>query len=635
MKCIAWLSFSLIPLLSFAQTPDLPVHIIPEPVSVVRQSGVFILPAVITIAVLQDSNVLRVQKFLQARLSRIPGASVRASSDPATSTISLTLLPKEEPTLGKEGYRLEVSEKKVGISANTAAGLYYGMQSFFQLLPKEIESASLPSGIVWQAPCVTIADHPRFGWRGLMFDVSRHFFTKDEVKRFIDDMVKYKFNLLHWHLTDDEGWRIEIRALPNLTRTGAWNVKKTGYFGTFSPPLADEPRDYGGFYTQDEIREVVQYAKERFVNILPEVDVPGHSLAAVASYPELSCTPGAENYKVRSGEQIMDWSKGAPPIALLDNTLCPANEKVYEFLNTVIAEVSSLFPFEYLHLGGDEAPHNYWQKTPAVLALMKKENLKSMEEVQSYFTRRVEKMVQANGKKLIGWDEILEGGVNETTAIMSWRGIKNGVEASQTKHEVVMSPSTYAYLDYMQADQVIEPRVYASLRLSKTYEFDPAPAGANVKYIKGGQANLWAEQIYNLRTAQYMLWPRALSISESLWSPAGKKSWKGFLSKTESHFQRLDAAETKYSRAVYDPVFTIARNGDAVQVALDKEVADLDIYYTVDNSFPDRYSQKYTGPIVMPKDAAMLRVITYRGNTVMGRLNTMTVEEMKKRLPKK
>jgi hexosaminidase len=355
----------------------------------------------------------------------------------------------------------------------------------------------------------------------------------------------------------------------------------------------------------------------------------------VVAYPELSCTPGADKYQVRSGEEIMDWSHGAPPIALLDNTLCPANEKVYQFLDKVMTEVAQLFPFEYIHVGGDEAPHNFWEKSPQVQALMKKEKLKTIPEVQSYFERRLEKIVNSKGKKFIGWDEILEGGISPTAAVMSWRGTKGGIEAAKAKHEVVMSPTTFAYIDYMQADPIIEPRIYAELRLNKAYQFEPAPAEVDPKYIKGGQANLWTEQIYNIRTAQYMTWPRGLAIAESVWSQKEKKNWNDFASRVEAHFPRFEAAETKYARAVYDPSFTIKQTDKGLEVTLDKEIADLDLYYTVDNSYPDRFSEKYTGPIVMPKDAAMLRVISYRGNTPLGRVNTMTVEEMKKRTAKK
>ncbi len=414
---------------------------------------------------------------------------------------------------------------------------------------------------------------------GLMFDVSRHFFTKQDVKQYIDRMVRYKYNLLHLHLTDDEGWRIEIKGLPKLTEVGAWRANKVGYFGTFSAPAPDEPRNYGGFYTQEDIKEMVQYAKDRFVNILPEIDVPGHSLAAIASYPELSCTPGAENYHVRSGEVIMDWSHGQPPIALLDNTLCPANEKVYVFLDTVITQVAKLFPFEYIHMGGDECPKNYWKKSDAIKVLMEKEGLKNMEEVQSYFEKRLEKIVTSKGKKFMGWDEILQGGIAPGAVVMSWRGMAGGIEAAKVGHQVVMSPTTFAYLDYMQGDVSIEPRIYATLRLKKAYEFEPVPDSVDARFIKGGQANLWTEQVYNMRHAEYMLWPGALAIAETVWSAKGSKNWNNFASRVEYHFARFDVAQVKYAPSMYDPIVTAGATPDQqIKVELNTEIEGLDVY---------------------------------------------------------
>lgn len=468
-----------------------------------------------------------------------------------------------------------------------------------------------------------------------MFDVVRHFFTKEEVKRFIDDMVQYKYNLLHLHLTDDQGWRIEIKSLPKLTEVGAWRVEKYGRFGTFSPPTPDEPRTYGGFYTQDDIRELVQYAADRFVNILPEVDIPGHSLAAVASYPELSCTPG--NYQVNSGEKFMEWGVGSAGFsALIDNTLCPANEKVYQFLDKVFTEVAQLFPFEYIHMGGDECAKNFWEKNAQIAALMKKEKLKDMHEVQSYFVKRVQKIISSKGKKMIGWDEILEGGLAPGAAVMSWRGAKGGIAAAKLGHEVVMSPNSHVYIDFMQGDIIMEPPVYNSLRLSKTYQFDPIPEGVNPQLIKGGQANLWTEQIYNMRHAQYMAWPRAFAVAECVWSPKEKKNWNDFIRRVEKHFERFDVAETKYAPSMYEPMFTISKNDKGqLLVELATEVEGLDIYYSFDNSFPDRFYPKYTAPLIVPKDASLLRVVTYRGKEQKGRIITMPVEEIKKRAAKK
>lgn len=438
--------FCFIPVLSFAQTSKPDIAIIPEPVMITRDTGMFLLPQHVVVQAGTQAGMEDVTALLKDRFSVPEGRQVIISRSPADATIRLLLNKTADSEIGKEGYRLAVTPRQVVIKANDPAGLYYGVQTLLQLFPPEIESAVPVKNITWEAPCVEITDYPRFAWRGLMFDVARHFFTKEQVEEYIDQMARYKFNLLHLHLTDDEGWRIEIKGLPKLTEVGAWNVKKVGYFGGFSPPAPGAPRNYGGFYTQEDIKELVRYAKDHFINILPEIDVPGHSLAAVVSYPELSCTPGAENYHVRSGEPIMDWSHGAPPIALVDNTLCPANEKVYAFLDKVITQVAQLFPFGYIHLGGDECPKNFWEKSDAIKALMKREGLKSMEEVQSYFEKRVEKIVESKGKKLIGWDEILEGGLAPNAVVMSWRGMKGGIQAAKMGHQVVMSPTSFDHL---------------------------------------------------------------------------------------------------------------------------------------------------------------------------------------------
>ncbi len=630
LACIILLGGSFI---LFAQTTPT-ISLVPAPVSLAQKTGSFLLTNKTIIAVgTFDADANRVANFLSTAITVPTGfKNPVINKMVAGNSIRLVLLSVADKTLGTEGYKLSVTPNGVILSANKPAGLFYGVQTILQLLPKEIESKKQEKNITWTIPAVEIIDYPRFGWRGLMFDVSRHFFSKKEVEQYIDQMIKYKFNLLHLTLANDEGWRIEIKALPQLTKVGSWNVKKVGYFGTFSKPTSDEPRNYGGFYTQEDIKELVQYAKDRFVNILPEIDVPGHSLAAVVSYPELSCTPGAENYSVRSGEQIMDWSHGAPPIALVDNTLCPANEKVYDFLDKVLTEIAPLFPFEYIHMGGDECPKNFWEKSDAIKSLMQKEGLKNMEEVQSYFEKRVEKIVESKGKKFIGWDEILEGGLAPSAAVMSWRGMKGGIEAAKMKHEVVMSPTDFAYLDYMQGDPVIEPQVYATLRLNKAYQFEPVPEGVDPKYIKGGQANLWTEQVYNMRHAEYMTWPRAFAIAESVWSPKEKKDWKNFFNRVEKHFARFDVAEIKYAPSVYDPVFAVSKNdkGELV-VDLSTEIDGMDIHYSFDNSFPDKFYPEYSKPLTVPKDASNLKVITYRNDKPVGRMITMPVSELKKR----
>jgi hexosaminidase len=362
---------------------------------------------------------------------------------------------------------------------------------------------------------------------------------------------------------------------------------------------------------------------------MPEVDIPGHSLSAIVAYPELSCTPGADKYHIISGEPFMDWPG---PKGRIDNTLCPANEKVYPYLDKVFTEIAQLFPFPYIHIGGDECAKNFWEVNDQIKALMQRENLKTMEEVQSYFEKRVEKIVESKGKKVIGWDEILEGGLAPNALVMSWRGINGGIQAAKLGHEVVMSPTTFAYLDYMQGDAIIEPRVYATLHLKKAYEFEPVPDGVDPKYIKGGQANMWTEQAFNVRHLQYMIWPRAMATAECVWSQKEAKNWDDFESRVEKQFPRFDAEQVKYARAMFDPSFTVAKDASGkLSITLTNEVDGLDTYYSFDNSFPDNYYPKYTQPLTPPKDAVMMKVVTYRGGEQVGRIIAMPISELQKR----
>jgi hexosaminidase len=620
----------------FAQTA-LPA-VLPQPVEIKGTEGVFLLNPSSSITV-DDNNpdALRTAEYLAGTIRRASGYPMVVRSGGIMplniGNILLSLNKTADPQLGGEGYRLEATNAMLTIRANKPAGLFYGVQTLLQLLPPDLEGKQSPNQKErnWEIPCVQILDYPRFGWRGLMLDVSRHFFTKEEVKAFIDEMVRYKFNLLHWHLTDDEGWRVEIRSYPNLTKKGAWSATRVGTFGNFTPPAADEPRDYGGYYTQEDIREIVRYAAERHVDILPEVDVPGHSLATIASYPELSCTPGADKYVVRSGEKIMNWYSGGFT-ALVDNTLCPANEKVYVFLDKVIGEIASLFPFEYIHMGGDECAKNFWEKNPQVLELMKKEKLKDMHEVQSYFVKRVSGIITSKNRKLIGWDEILEGGLPANAAVMSWRGMKGGIEAAKMGHEVVMTPTTFAYLDYMQSDAKLEAPVYASLRLKKSYEFEPVPEGVDPRLIKGGQGNIWTEQIYQTRQLQYMTWPRGIALAEALWSPQTSRNWNRFAAAVESNFARMDARQVKYSPAMFDPIIAAKKDASGkLKVELSNELEGLQVHYSFDNSQPDCFYPASTGPLSVPREASMLKVVSCRNGKIVGRQIDLTIAELEKR----
>ena len=616
----------------FAQSSgDAALSLIPQPVSIVQTKGSLVLPHQLSIYTDNNAEVNRIANSLSLQLaSNFYKVKVVPGKKPLAKAIHLYLV--SDKSIPADGYRLKITATGVSLSANSPSGIFFGVQTLLQLFPKEIVNKDGHTSVKqWSLPLVSIEDHPRFGWRGLMLDVTRHFFTVAQVKDYIDQMVKYKFNMLHLHLTDDQGWRIEIKSLPKLTEVGAWRVERTGTFGTFPKPQPGEKPTYGGFYTHEDIKELVKYAADRFVNILPEIDVPGHSLAALASYPDLSCTPG--EYYVSPGDRFMVWPGGGQHFyGLIDNTLCPANEKVYEFLDKVFTEVAQLFPFQYIHMGGDETARNFWEKDEQIKALMKKENLKNLDEVQSYFVKRVEKIINSKGKKMIGWDEILQGGLAPNAAVMSWRGMSGGIEAAKSGHEVVMSPTDFVYIDYMQGDASIEPPVYSTLRLKKTYSFEPLPEGVNEKLIRGGQANLWTEQVYNMRHAQYMTWPRALAVAEVLWSPKEKRNWNGFVPRVEKQFERMDAAQVKYAPSMYDPIITVSKKDSAtIMVAMDTEVEGLTIHYSFDNSFPDNFYQAYKAPLTVPNESAALKLVTYKGNKQMGRQMVITMAELKKR----
>lgn len=631
-KTILLVSMFVFTLLIFAQQAERKISIIPEPVSMVKKGGHFVFPDEVVVSISKGEKSNYLKNLVEEKFSTAPGKRVEFVNSDNNADIVLLLNPIENNQIGDEGYTLQVTSDKVTIHANKSPGLIYGLQTLFQLLPPQIESDKKEDNVSWQVPQIEIVDYPRVGWRGLMLDVSRHFFTVDEVKKYIDNMVKYKFNMFHWHLTDDEGWRIEIKSLPKLTEVGAWRTEQIGWFGDFEQPDKDAPKNYGGFYTQDEIRDVINYALERNIQIMPEIDVPGHSSAVLAAYPELACFPESGDHFVRTGATFLDWNTGGRPEAIYENTLNPANDKVYEFMDKVITEVAALFPFEYIHTGGDEAPYTFWEKSSDVKELMERENLNTMAEVQSYFGKRVEQIILSKNKKMMGWDEILEGGITPTTGLMSWRGMEYGIEASNSGHMVVMSPTNYVYIDYMQGDIATEPRVYASLRLNQTYKFDPIPEGANEDYILGGQANLWTEQVYNIRQAEYMTWPRGFAVAESLWSPKENKDWDNFVAKTENHFNRFDYAKIKYSPAIYDPIVTVTKDGEDYYVALDPEIKGLEIYTSFDASTPDNFYPKYTEPQLIPRDAGIMRIITYRDDKPIGRLMSIQVDDLKKRV---
>ncbi|QKZ13539.1 beta-N-acetylhexosaminidase [Spirosoma sp. KUDC1026] len=603
-----------------------PIHLIPQPVSMQAQKGTFTLTRSTSIQYNQSGGKVAADLLAQ-QLNTPTGFSIRPKEG-KSGAIQLNLNATPNTQLGAEGYSLTATPKGVIITANQPAGLFYGAQTLAQLLPKEIGSKTAVS-TSWTVPAVQITDYPRFGWRGIMLDVSRHFFPKEDVKKYIDQIAKLKYNTLHWHLTDDNGWRLEIKSLPKLTSVGAWRVARTGHFNDRPEPKPGEPTPYGGFYTQDDVREIVKYAQDRNVTIVPEIDIPGHSMAALAAYPELSCTKAPVS--VNPGTAFSEWYGNGTFKMKVENTLNPSDEKVYEFLDKVFTEVAALFPNPYIHAGGDECYKGYWAQDPGCQELMKKLNIRHVEDLQGYFMGRVEKILTAKGKKFLGWDEILEGGISPTATVMSWRGVKGGIEAAHMGHNIVMTPTTFAYLDYNQGDNSVDPPIYATLRAQTSYNYEPVPDGVDPKYILGGQGNLWTEQVPTLRHAEYMTYPRAWALSEVYWSPKEIKNWPNFVERMESHFDRADVAQVNYSKAIYDAIVKTSMKDNKLMLNMASEVPGLAIYYSIDDTMPDQFSTKYSEPVELPDGPITLRVVTYRAGKLIGHLITLSRDALMKR----
>jgi len=517
--------------------------IIPLPQKMELRAGVFRLAPDTRIYV--DSASRETEIFLTERLRKSTGYPLKTSTKFFSSTAikgGILLTAKDADTnLGPEGYELAVAPDSIVIRAPTQAGLFYGVQTLLQLLPPEIFSTNLVTNADWQIPCVQIEDWPRFKWRGLMLDVSRHFFSKSEVETILDAMALHKLNMFHWHLTDDQGWRIEIKKYPKLTQIGAWRMGVGFKLDPKSTTKYDAAGRYGGFYTQDDIRQVVKYAAARHITVVPEIEMPGHSMAALAAYPEFSSNGEATTIPVDDG-------------GVLNGIYNPANAGTFKFLDDVLTEVFQLFPGKYVHIGGDEVPKDAWKNNSECQALMKQEGLKNQAELQSWFTRRIEKFVSAHGRTMIGWSEILQGGIAQNAVVMDWIG--GATEAAKAGHDVVMSPSHYCYFDFYQTTSFSnEPPAQnwaGPLPLNKVYSFEPVPVDLAPQlqpHILGAQGNLWTEKIPNLKHAEYMIFPRECALAEITWSSKSSRDWDDFMRRLQIHVQRLDALGINYRHA--------------------------------------------------------------------------------------
>lgn len=507
-------------------------------------------------------------------------------NSPETNVIEFVLDPRIH---GEEAYRLIVSPQKIVISAGAPAGAFYAFQTLRQLLPPDFESG-IRSGNVFksQVPCVRIDDGPRFPYRGMHLDVGRHFFPVEFIKKYIDVLAMHKFNRFHWHLTEDQGWRIEIKQYPKLQELAAW--RKETLIGHYSDqPHRFDGQRYGGFYTQDEIREVVRYAAERHITIVPEIELPGHSLAALSAYPELACTPGPF-------EAATKWG-------VFEDVYCP-KEETFTFLENVLTEVMDLFPGEYIHIGGDECPKDRWKTCPSCQALIQKEGLKDEHGLQSYFIRRIERFLNSKGRQIIGWDEILEGGLAPNATVMSWRGIEGGIAAAKQGHKVIMTPTSHCYLDYYQTNTANEPLAGGGfLPLEKVYSYEPVPeelTQQEARFILGAQGNVWTEYMRTSEQVEYMAFPRALAIAELTWTPKVRKNYEDFSARLARHFPRLDNYGIHYSKALYGIKAHTTFDGTGLPaIKLSSLHPQGIIRYTTDGSAPTSQSTSYNGPIAL------------------------------------
>jgi hexosaminidase len=597
-----------------AQDAPEEISIIPQPLSMTVRTGTFTMNELTSISWDRAMPELREQaEYLGSILQRSTGYAFAArSGENRAVRNSIAFTHGADSALGDEGYELESTQAGISIKANDSRGAFYAVQTLLQLLPPDVYSNGKTSR-VWNVPCLYVRDAPRFSWRGMHLDVSRHFFPKEFVKTYIDMIALHKMNVFHWHLTDDQGWRIEIKKHPKLTQTGAWRVDRESVdWSNRYPQQPDEKATYGGYYTQDDVREIVEYARSRFITVVPEIEMPAHTIAALAAYPEFSC----------AGTPLT-----VPPGSVWPDTdiYCAGKDETFGFLEDVLTEVMALFPGEYIHVGGDEADKTQWRKCPRCQARMRSEGLKNEDELQSWFIKRIEKFLNSKNRRLMGWDEILEGGLAPRAAVMSWRGMGGGIAAARQNHDVVMSPTSHCYFDYNQGPLAYEPLpTGGNIPLKRVYEFEPVPpelTAGEAKHILGAQANVWTEHIPNPSTAQYMTLPRMAALAEVCWSARDARSWPDFARRTVAMFHRYEALGYNYARSGY--LVSYLPSYDSVNhaylVKLDTELPAAGIRYTLSGRDPDTGSEVYTSPISV-KSPTVIRAAAFSNGDILGRI---------------
>lgn len=578
--------------------------IIPQPQKLVWQKGLFVFNQCTHLRF--DSSRKELQWALAPLVQKMKTAAGLNLNSPLdcnkSSVVSVVL---DKTIEHEEGYQLAVSPQQIIIRAQQPAGVFYAMQSLLQLLPVQIESSQLAQNIKWSVPAVQVEDAPRFQYRGLMLDVARHYMHLDSVKRFIDLIAKQKSNRFHWHLTDSQGWRFESKKYNKLNTISAY---RKGTPLSYSYNYSSRPNDslYGGYYTQQQMREVVQYAAERFITVVPEIEMPAHSRAALAAYPELACLD-------KSGAPF-------PYPQQVQDEYC-TKEATFTFLTDILTEVMEVFPSPLLHIAGDEADKAAWRRCPHDQKRMQEEGLSNVNELQSYFVKRIAQFVQSKGRRVIGWDEIMEGGLAPGAAVMSWTGIQNGIKAAQQSHHVVMTPGDYCYFDHYQSNAHGEPIAWGGLTtLQKVYNYNPVPAGLNAnatKYILGTQGNLWTETIPTAAKAEYMVFPRAVALAEVAWSQHGQKDYNDFMLRLIPYLQRLDYYNVNYARHLFSLELkdSIDANGD-LYIQFTGAPKGHKVYYTIDGSAPNKSSKKYKKPIAIKNNTEVRAVLLLKNHVV-------------------
>ena len=591
---------------------DKQISIIPKPMFVKEAAGNFNIGKKTKIYFdVNNTSLKKIGEMLSAQLKLETGYDISVNEKPGNITRNAIILTQNDAadTLGAEGYNLSVHPEKIIIKSAHPVGVFYGMQTLFQLLPFKSDVINTKR---FNIPCVEIIDKPRFGWRGMMLDVGRYFYSVDFIKKYIDYLAMHKMNSFHWHLTDDQGWRIEIKQYPKLTQIGAW--REATQYDRATSQIDKNP--HGGFYTQDQIREVVAYANDRFVNIVPEIEMPGHSMAALVAYPELSCTGGP--FKMP-----LYWN-------IQKDVYCAGNEQTFKFMEGVLSEVADLFPSPIIHIGGDECPKDRWKLCSKCQARMKAEGLKDEGELQSYFIRRIENFLLTKNKRIIGWDEILEGGLAPNAAVMSWRGIKGGIAAAKQHHDVVMTPTDYSYFDYYQGEPYLEPVAFGGLlTMENVYSYEPVPVELNAKeaqFIKGVQANVWSEFIHSPEKVEYMSFPRAAAMAEVGWTDPKLKNWDDFKRRMEDQYRRYDQAGLNYARTAYNVRYSIKTDtvNHTAKVILTTGSYQPDIRYTTDGHEPTLKSKKYEGAFTVSVPST-IKAATYKNGKVAGKISATSV----------